>query len=100
MIILPTESDPATLMSMHTHPGGHQAYNNAVKNIVDKIVDKFSEGRDPESDSPNHEPVDEEDMPKIKEDLIQWSKDQLTELLISGASSSASTVNDAAVFDM
>ena len=97
IIILPTEQRMGKVMLMLIHSTNHRVYSASVKQIIRKIKRKFTKGKS----KPNeHEPVSEENIPKVKGDIDQWSRDEAAELMIAGHNTPGRQVNEASVFSV
>lgn len=91
LIILPTEERIGRVMEMLIHPTNHRAYSASAKNKVKKIKSKLSKAADDEEEG--HHPVEEDEIPNLKSELIEWSKQMWGTLYIAGKTTPGAQVN-------
>ncbi len=97
IMILPTEERMGKVMLMLIHPTNHTDYSTSVKRVIAEITGKFTEGK---SDPDDHSPVDDKNIPKLKDDIELWSRDQAAELILQGVLTPGVQVNVANVFSI
>ena len=82
IIILPAEERVGKAMRMLIHPTSHKDYNSAVQSELNKVKGEFARAKDDEEEG--HYPLEEEDMPKVKDELEQFSKDTMYDIFCAG----------------
>jgi hypothetical protein len=92
VIWLPKKELDGQIMQMVTHPGSHPAYNDNVESLVHtKIKPKIKKAADPESDG--HGPLEEADVPKIRDTINSETENIMMNTLKYGKIGAGITVN-------